>query len=119
MNGRRLTVLTAITGLLAVGEFGSAVIIWLENYAGSIWPAAVVFGGLFLLATWLLRSGRVTAGAVLAGLLCLFEVVSFAGWTRHNALDWVYQTVFALLSAAGLIAVIAVLADRIRRRAAA
>jgi hypothetical protein len=119
MNGRRLTVLTTITGLLAVGEFGSAVIIWLENYAGSIWPAAVVFGGLFLLATWLLRSGRVTVGAVLAGLLCLFEVVSFAGWTRHNALDWVYQTVFALLSAVGLIAAIAVLAGRIRHRAAA
>ena len=119
MNGRKLSVLTAITGVLAVGEFGSAVIIWLENYAGSIWPAAVVFGGLFLLATWLLRSGRVTAGAVLAGLLCLFEVVSFAGWTRHNALDWAYQTTFALLSAAGLITAIAVLAGRIRRRAAA
>jgi len=119
MNRRKLSVLTAITGGLAVGEFGSAVIIWLENYPGSFWPAAIVFGVLFLLAAWLLRSGRVTAGAVLAGLLCLFEVVSFAGWTRHNALDWVYQTVFALLSAAGLIAVIAVLADRIRRRAAA
>ena len=119
MNGRKLTVLTAITGVLAVGEFGSAVIIWLENYPGSLWPAAVAFGVLFLLATWLLRSGRVTAGAVLAGLLCLFEVVSFAGWTRHNALDWVYQATFALLSAAGLIAVITVLAGRIRHRAAA
>jgi hypothetical protein len=119
VNGRTLTVLTAITGALAVGEFGSAVIIWLENYPGSFWPAAIVFGGLFLLAAWLLRSGRVTAGAVLAGLLCLFEVVSFAGWTRHNALDWVYQTIFALLSVAGLIAGIAVLAARIRHRAAA
>jgi hypothetical protein len=119
MNGRKLSVLTAITGVLAVGEFGSAVIIWLENYAGSFWPAAIAFGGLFLLATWLLRSGRVTAGAVLAGLLCLFEVVSFSGWARHNALDWAYQTAFALLAAAGLIAVIAVLADRIRHRAAA
>ena len=119
MNGRTLTVLTAITGALAVGEFGSAVIIWLENYPGSFWPAAIVFGGLFLLAAWLLRSGRVTAGAALAGLLCLFEVVSFAGWTRHNALDWAYQATFAPLSAAGLIAVIAVLTDRIRHRATA
>jgi hypothetical protein len=119
MNGRKLSVLTAITGVLAVGELGSAVIIWLENYPGSFWPAAVVFGVLFLLAAWLLRSGRVTAGVVLAGLLCLFEVVSFAGWTRHNALDWVYQTAFALLAAAGLITVITVLADRIRHGAAA
>ena len=119
MNGRKVAVLTAITGVLALGEFGSAVIIWLENYPGSIWPAAVVFGMFFLLAAWLLRSGRVVAGAVFAGVLCLFEVVSFAGWTRHNALDWVYQTAFALLSAAGLIAVITVLAGRIRHRAAA
>lgn len=119
MNGRKLTVLTAITGVLALGEFGSAVIILLENYPGSFWPAAVAFGVFFVLATWLLRSGRVTAGAVLAGLLCLFEVVSFAGWTRHNPLDWVYQITFALLSLAGLITVIAVLADRIRHRATA
>jgi hypothetical protein len=55
----------------------------------------------------------------LAGLLCLFEVVSFAGWTRHNALDWVYQATFALLFSAGVIAVITVLAGRIRHRAAA
>ena len=119
MNGRKLTVLTTITGVLALGEFGSAVIIWLENYHGSFWPAAVAFGVFFLLATWLLRTGRVTAGAVFAGLLCLFEVVSFAGWTRHNTLDWAYQATFALLSVAGLVAVIAVLADRIRHRATA
>jgi len=119
MNGRKLTVLSAITGILALGEFGSAVIIWLENYPGSFWPAAVAFGVFFLLAAWLLRSGRVVAGAVFAGVLCLFEVVSFAGWTRHNTLDWVYQITFALVSLAGLITVIAVLAGRIRQRAAA
>ena len=119
MNGRKLTVLTAIAGILALGEFGSAVIIWLENYPGSLPWAGVVFGVFFLLAAWLLRSGRVTAGAVFVGILCLFEVVSFSGWTRHNALDWVYQTTFALVSLAGLIAVIAVLAGRFRHRAAA
>jgi hypothetical protein len=119
MKGRKLTVLTAITGVLALGEFGSAVIIWRENYPGGFVPGAVAFGVFFLLATWLLRSGRVIAGAVFAGLLCLFEVVSFAGWTRHNPLDWAYQSTFALLSLAGLITVIAVLAGRIRHRAAA
>ena len=39
--------------------------------------------------------------------------------TRHNALDSVYQATLGLLSAAGLIAVITVLAGRIRDRAAA
>ena len=119
MNGRKLTILTTIAGVLALGEFGSAVMIWLEKYPGSLPWGAVVFGVFFLLATWLLRSGRVTAGAIFAGILCLFEVVSFPGWTRHSALDWVYQSAFALASLAGLIGAIAVLASRLRHRAAA
>jgi hypothetical protein len=65
MNDRKLTVLTTPAGVLAVGEFGSSII-----------------------ATWLLRSGRARAGAIFAGLLCLFEVVSFPGWQKHGALGW-------------------------------
>ena len=118
MNGRKLTALTAIAGVLAAGEFGSAVIIGLGTDPSGA-GFAVVFGVLFLLATWLLRSGRVTGGAVFAGLLCLFEVVEFPSWHKHNALDWVYQSAFAVVSLAGLIAVIAVLASRPRRKAAA
>ena len=71
MNGRKLTVLTMIAGILALGEFGSSVMIWKENYPDSMPLAAVVFGVFFLIAAWLLRSGRVTAGAIFAGLLCL------------------------------------------------
>ena len=121
MNGSKFKVLTAIAGVLALGEFGSAVMIWLENYGGRRADAvfAVAFGVFFLLATWLLRSRRVTAGAVFAGALCLFEVISFSGWARHSALDWTYQITFALVSLAGLIAAVAVLAGRLRRRAAA
>jgi hypothetical protein len=119
MNGRKLTILTAIAGILALGEFGSAVIIWLEKYPGSLPWAAVVFGAFFVLAAWLLRSRRVAVGSVFAGVLCLFEVVSFSGWTRHNLLDWVYQTTFALVSLAGLVAAIAVLASRLRHGSAA
>ena len=119
MNGRKLTVLTTIAGVLALGEFGSAVMIWLEKYPGSLPWAAVVFGVFFVLGTWLLRSGRVTAGTIFVGILCLFEVLSFSSWTRHSVLDWVYQTTFAVASLAGLIGAIAVLADRLRHRAAA
>ena len=57
--------------------------IWKENYPGSLPLAAVVFGVFFLIATWLLRSGRVMAGAIFTGILCLFEVISFPGWQRH------------------------------------
>jgi hypothetical protein len=119
MNGRKVTVLTSLGGVLALGEFGSAVIIWLEKYPDSLPAAAVVFGLFFLLGAWLLRSGRVTAGTIFVGLLCLFEVVSFPGWTRRGALDWAYQGTFALVSLAGLIAAITVLTSRIRSSAVA
>jgi hypothetical protein len=118
MNGRKLTTLTAIAGVLAAGEFGSAVIIGLGK---DPWGAgfAVAFGLLFSLITWLLRSGRVTGGALFCGLLCLFEIVEFPSWHKHDLLDWVYQSAYAMVSLAGLIAVIVVLASRARRKAMA
>jgi hypothetical protein len=119
MNGRRLTILTSITGVLALGEFGSAIMIWLEKYPDSVPAFAVLFGVLFLVGTWLLRSGRVASGTMFVGLLCLFEVVSFPGWTRHNALDWIYQVTFAVAALAGLIAAIVLLTSRLRHRATA
>lgn len=119
MNGRKLTVLTVIAAVLAVGEFGSSIMIWQENYPGSLPEAAVVFGVFFLIATWLLRSGRVMAGAIITGILCLFEVVGYPGWQKHGALDWTIDTVFALVSLAGLVAAITVLAARLRNRAVA
>ena len=119
MNGRKLTVLTTITGILALGEFASSVMIWKENYPGSMPLGAVVFGVFFLIAAWLLRSGRVTAGAIVAGVLCLFEVVTYPGWQKHGALDWTYDTAFGLVALAGVIGAITVLAGRLRRRAAA
>jgi hypothetical protein len=119
MNSRKRTVLISTAAALAVGEIGSAIIIWRESYPGSMPLAAVVFAAFFAAAAWLLRSGRAIAGSVFTGVLCLFEVVSFPGWARHNALDWVYQTTFAVVALAGLIAAIAVLTDRVRHRAAA
>jgi hypothetical protein len=50
MNGRKLKVPTIIAGILALGEFGSAVTIWQEKYPGSLPWAAVVFGVFFGLA---------------------------------------------------------------------
>ncbi len=71
MNTRKLTVLTAIAGILALGEFGTAVMIGLGEVGNdtATWPVGVVFGAFFLIAAWLLRSGRITAGAIFAGIL--------------------------------------------------
>ncbi len=119
MHTRTLNVLTGLAAVLGLGEFISALIIKVEAYPDSFPEAAVAFGFFFLLAVWLLRSRRVTAGTVFVGILCLFEVVSFPGWTRHNALDWVFQIGFAVISLAGLITVIAVLVGGRRSRVTA
>jgi hypothetical protein len=118
MNGRKLKVLTTIAWVLTAGEFVSALEIALGK---DPWGAgfAVLFGVFFGVATWLLRRGRVSGGAIFAGVLCLFELVEFSSWHKHNALEWTTDSVFALVSLAGLIAVIVVLADRIRHRTAA
>jgi hypothetical protein len=121
MNDRKLTVLTAVTAILAVGEFASAVQIGVgadgPDRAG--WPFGAAFGVFFLVATWLLRGRRITGGAVFAGVLCLFEVLSYPSWYKHSALNWTYDTAFALVSLAGLIGAVTVLAGRLRRRVAA
>ncbi len=121
MNGRKLIVLTALAWILAVGEFGSAIQIGLggDGPDRSGWPFAVAFGVFFLIAAWLLRRGRITAGAVFAGILSLFEILNYPGWPKHSALEWTTDTVFAVVSVAGLIGAITVLAGRLRRRAVA
>ena len=105
MNIRTLFVLA---GALSLGEIGSAVVIWKENYPDAQPLFAVVFAALFLVAALLVRSGRV-GGAILVGALCVFELISFPSWTRHSAFDWASQSVYAALALAGLLTAIAVL----------
>jgi ABC-type antimicrobial peptide transport system permease subunit len=99
-----------------VGELVSAVIIWHEAYADAAPVAAALFAIPFVVATVLLVSHRVVAGAVVAGLFSLFEAVQFPGWTRHNLLDAIYQSAYAALAIGVLIVSVAVIVAR--RRAA-
>ena len=96
--------------MIGLGEVGKDTVTW---------PVGVVFGTFFLVVAWLLRSGRITAGAVFAGTLCLFEVLTYPSWYKHSALNWTYETAFAVVALAGLIGAITVLAGRLRRRAVA
>ena len=120
MNSRLTTALSALIAALAIGEFISSVIIWRENYPDAQPWFAIAFGVLYLAALWLVRSGRVVGGAALSGVLFLFEVISYPTWQKHGAVDWATDTVYAVLSLAGLVTAIAVLAGRIsaRRRVA-
>src|SRR5690242_13438858 len=96
--------LTALTATTAVGEVISTVIIWREAYPDSQPWFAFGFALLFAVATWLLRSGRVLAGTVLALALCLFEVATAPTWVRRTALDWATQLTFGAVALAGLVA---------------
>jgi|tagenome__1003787_1003787.scaffolds.fasta_scaffold20976069_4 hypothetical protein len=112
--GPLVRTLTAVTAAMAAAELISAVIIWREAYPDSQPLFALAFAALYVLATWLLRSHRVVVGAVLAGLLCLFEVATAPTWQRYSALDWSTQIVFAAISLIGVVVAAAVLVTRFR-----
>ena len=113
MHGHKLTTaLAVIASALGLAEFADAYFV-IPQYA-------LVFGALFLLGGWLLlRSKKVVAGAILTGILCLWEVLVFHSWPKHGAGDWIFDGSVAVVSLAGVIIAIALLASRIRRRVAA
>jgi hypothetical protein len=113
MNVRNLPrVLATLAAVLAAGELVSAVIIWREAYPDSVPAFGVAFAVLFAGGAWLVRSGRVVAGAILTGTLIALEIVTFPSWTRHGAVDWIFQITFAVLSLIGLAVAVAVLVTR-------
>lgn len=104
-------VLAVLAGVLGLGEFATA-------FTVSTPVFAVVFSVLFLAAALLLQRGRVAAGAIIMGLLCLAEVAEFPHWPKHGAADWLTDGGFAVVSLGGLIVTIAVLAVRLRSASA-
>jgi len=118
MNSRTLTALTALIAFLGLAELADSVAIGLgKDPAGA--GFGVAFGVFFLISAWLLRTGRVTSGAVFSGVLCVFELIEFPAWPKSSVLEWIVQSAFAVLSLTGLITGIVVLAARLRRNAAA
>ncbi|MDQ1660802.1 MAG: hypothetical protein QOJ68_782 [Blastococcus sp.] len=114
MNSRSITTaLTAVSLTLAAGEAVASIVIWREAYADSAPLLVLAFALPFLIAAGLVRSGRVVAGAVITGVLCAFQLVTYPGLVRHNTFDWIFQSAFAVLSITGLVlAVAAVVATR-------
>jgi hypothetical protein len=108
---RRLTVLAAV---MAVGEVISSIVIWREAYPDSQPLFALAFAALYALAAGLLRARRVVAGAVLTGLLCLFEVATSPTWQRFTALDWITQILFGGIALIGVFLAATVLVTRLR-----
>jgi len=112
---RSTNTLTKLALLMAIGECISAVAITIENYKDSVPEFAVLFAALFFTGVWLLRKGRVVAGASLVGFLALFEIVTFPSWQKHNAFDWGFDVVYAVLAAATLVFAVRALVSQRRR----
>jgi hypothetical protein len=92
MHSHKLpTALAVIAAALGLTELADAYFV-IPQYA-------LVFGALFLLGGWLLlRSKKVAAGAILTGILCLWEVLVFHSWPKHGAGDWISSMAVSRLS---------------------
>jgi hypothetical protein len=113
MNARQLpTALAGIGGTLCVAEVISFVELSQESGPDNVPLFALAFAVLFALGAWLLRAGRVVAGAVLVGVLATFEVVDYPSWAKHGTVDWIFDTAIAVVSLAGVLLAIAVLVTR-------
>jgi hypothetical protein len=106
MNVRILTVLAVALGL---AEPATAIITSVEHVPNSEPVMLVLFLIPWLVGAALLQRGKVTAGAIVVGLLSLLDVVSFPGWTRTSALDWTTQLICAAAAAVCLMLAITTL----------
>ena len=107
MNRLSVNVLTALAGVLAVGEFAAAAVI-------SIPWGAIVVGSLFVVGAALLQRGSLSAGTILVGLCCLFLVVMFPSLSRDGALEWIGQISLCVVALTGLIVALSSFVSRLR-----
>lgn len=109
MTDRKLTTLTALAGLLAVGEIASAFTISSPGFA-------IAFAALLAVGALLLWRRRVIPGAAVVGILTLFEVLNYPGWKKHGLGDWIWDSAFAAVAAVALVLAVAVLIGTARAR---
>jgi hypothetical protein len=106
MNNRTLTALAVLLGL---GNPAAAIITSVEHVPGTEPVMLALMVLPWLVGAELVRRGRITAGAIVIGLLSILDVVSFPGWKRTSALDWTTQSIAALAAAVCLALTVSVL----------
>jgi len=106
MNIRILTVLAVALGL---ANPAAAIVTSVEHVPDSQPVMLALFVLPWLVGAALLQRRKVTAGAIVVGVLSLLDVVSFPGWTRTSALDWTTQSISAAAAAVCLTLAIATL----------
>ena len=89
MNTRRTLIALAVA--LGLVNPLTALIVTVEDVPNAEPVVLALFVIPWLVGAELIRRGKLTAGAIVVGLLSLVNVVSFPGWTRTSALDWTVQ----------------------------
>ena len=103
MSAKRTLVVTSIT--MALLEVVDAFFIEFP-------AAAVLFAGLFAAATfWYLRGSEIAAPVLLA-LLFAVEIAGVPFYPRTSVTDWIVQLGAVVISVAGLVSAIVVVARR-------
>ena len=77
--------------------------------------ASVTFAILFFVGVWLTTREHV-AGPVLIAVMCALEIAVFPGLERTSTIDWVVQVFSVVVSAVGIVAAVAAILERRRKR---
>jgi hypothetical protein len=113
MNTNKILIYLAV-GLGLINPLTSIIVA--AEHVPNAEPVMLAFFVLpWLVAAEFVRRGKLVAGAIVAGLLSLMNIVSFPGWTRTSALDWTVQMVAATGAAACLALAVTLLVQRTRR----
>jgi MYXO-CTERM domain-containing protein len=113
-SARSLLIATSVIAGLA--EIGMAIQFATSGDPDDAWPPAAIFAVAFLALAWLARSDR-RWPAIPLGILFLLELAFLPAYEWNTAAAIAEQGAFAIVSAIGLIAAVAVFTARNRRRA--
>jgi len=114
MKIRTMLILSVV---LALGELVTMGITMAENVPGNAPAMFPVSALIWLGGAYLVRRGKTVAGTAVIALFAVFHVASYPTWKKTSTLDWIWQSVGALVAVACLGIALTVLVERVRRSA--
>ncbi len=111
MNTRILIALTIFLGLM---NPVAAIISTAEDMKNSEPGMLAAFALPWLLAAALLHYGKLTAGAIIAGLLSVLNLVAAPTWQHTTVANWTSQSLAAIGAAVCLVCTVTLLVQRHR-----
>ena len=111
MNTRTLIPLAVAAGLMSPV---AAVITSVEHQKDSEPVMLALFVIPWLVGAYLVRRGKLTAGAAVIAVLSLLELATAPTWKRQTVADWTSQSIGAVLTVGCLVCVVTLLVQRYR-----